>query len=1290
MGHSPKSMMKSLPEKKAFEFLAGGGEMGERMRALDWSRTPLGPVTGWPQSLKTIIRVMLDSRYAMWMLWGPDLTFFCNDAYLPTVGMKRDWVLGSRSDKVWEEIWSDIGPRIQRVLEDEQATWDEGLPLFLERYGFKEETYHTFSYSPIYDDDSRIAGMLCVVTEVTDRVIGERRLGVLRDLAACPRAETTEEACKQLIGVLAGNPFDVVFASLYLVEPTKDRLVLAQHFGDLPNVWLPQHMDIGAAGAGGHGCAHLWPIGEALDSGKTIVVDLARSDAEPVSSPLWPDRIRQALAMPIRQGPSTSVALLIAGVSPRRPLDDAYRGFFDLLVRQFAAAIADAQAYEAERARAEALAEIDRSKTTFFSNVSHEFRTPLTLLIGPLEEALSRPQEGLKGDALDSAHRNALRLLRLVNTLLDFSRIEAGRSQARYAPTDLAAATQDLASVFRAAMTHAGLRYSVTCHPLPELVFVDRDMWEKIVLNLVSNAFKYTLHGEVRVELSSGDSGAELVVADTGTGIPSEALPHLFDRFYRVPGAHGRTHEGSGIGLSLVRELVKLHGGSIDVESQVGHGSVFRVRVPYGSTHLPTSQIIETRDPPAGSSVAHAFIEEAERWLPEPRVGQNSSLPAHASAVPASSQSDWRKPTVLLVDDNRDMRDYVSRLLTSRFRVVAAEDGERALALIDSGIRPDVVLSDVMMPRLDGFGLLKSLRARSLTQDLPVIFLSARAGEEARIEGFDVGADDYLVKPFSARELVTRVETHVRLNQLRRSTVELVKVSEERLRLAIEEAGMGTWDLDLRTNQARWSRSHYELLGYSPPSDMSQLATFDMWINRVHPEDLTSVQNALMNARDTQTLYSQEYRIIRADTGAVRWLRALGRFLYDDSGVPVRSVGVDFDDTDRKTAEIALRDADHRKDVFLATLAHELRNPLAPIRNAAQMLGSATVAPEQLQWAQAVIQRQVKHMALLLDDLLDIARITRGKLELKRSRVTLNSVIDLAVEAARPLLDSKSHEFIVTLPAAVVTLDADPMRLSQVVSNLLTNAAKYTDAGGHITLSGRVEGNVLLLSVKDDGIGIPAEALAGIFGMFAQVESAAARSEGGLGIGLALVYGLTELHGGTVEAHSDGSGHGSEFIVKLPIVTVDAATAVSSETPTASSIGRRILVADDNRDAADSLAMILEMAGHDVRVVHDGRSALSVAHSFRPDAVLLDIGMPQLNGYEVARALRQEPWGPDLVLVALTGWGQESDRQQAADAGFDRHFTKPVDPDALEVFLATEAKVAHGNGRSRTDAVQIN
>jgi PAS domain S-box-containing protein len=400
--------------------------------------------------------------------------------------------------------------------------------------------------------------------------------------------------------------------------------------------------------------------------------------------------------------------------------------------------------------------------------------------------------------------------------------------------------------------------------------------------------------------------------------------------------------------------------------------------------------------------------------------------------------------------------------------------------------------------------------------------------------------------------------------------------------------------------------------------------------------------------------------------------------LHESSGNTSSVLILTEDITERKQAEGRLRrsqeallEADRRKDEFLATLAHELRNPLAPIRTAAQILGAPKLAPAQLQWAQSVIQRQVGHMALLLDDLLDIARITRGKLELKTERVKLTDVVDSAVEAARPLLDGKHHSFVVSLPPEVLTLNADPLRLSQVLSNLLTNAAKYTDPGGHIALSSYVQDGVLCLSVQDDGIGMSPESLERIFEMFSQAEGASARSDGGLGIGLALVRGLVDLHGGTVEAMSEGPGRGSKFMVRLPLAaSAPAAAGATENEPPITIVGRRVLVADDNKDAADALAMLLELAGHEVRVAHGGRAALSLAQTFRPDVALLDIGMPELNGYEVAKELRREPWGSRMCLIALTGWGQDEDRQRAKDAGFDRHLTKPVDTDTLEILLS--------------------
>ncbi len=372
-----------------------------------------------------------------------------------------------------------------------------------------------------------------------------------------------------------------------------------------------------------------------------------------------------------------------------------------------------------------------------------------------------------------------------------------------------------------------------------------------------------------------------------------------------------------------------------------------------------------------------------------------------------------------------------------------------------------------------------------------------------------------------------------------------------------------------------------------------------------------------------------------------------------------------------EAANALLKDADRRKDEFLAVLSHELRNPLAPIRTAAHLLDSPHLPAADLLWARTVIQRQVRHMSALLDDLLDIARITRGRMQLKVRPVSLKSVVDAAVEAARPLIDRNNHTLVVTLPEHDLTLDADPLRLSQILSNLLTNAAKYTDAGGHIELAGQVAGGRLSLQVQDNGIGLSAAALSEIFTMFSQIDGSAGRSERGLGIGLALVKGLVALHGGSVRAHSDGEGRGSQFIVELPVAASrdDSAQPMGIAPPPP--VGsRRVLVADDNKDAADTLGLLLELYGHEVRIAHSGNAALAAAQAFHPNVALLDIAMPDLSGYEVARNLRVDTCCPDILLIALTGYGQDGDKERAHKAGFDHHLTKPVDPGKLEALIS--------------------
>jgi signal transduction histidine kinase/CheY-like chemotaxis protein len=502
-------------------------------------------------------------------------------------------------------------------------------------------------------------------------------------------------------------------------------------------------------------------------------------------------------------------------------------------------------------------------------------------------------------------------------------------------------------------------------------------------------------------------------------------------------------------------------------------------------------------------------------------------------------------------------------------------------------------------------------------------------------------------------------------------------LNRSRLDYATRLSGVGFWYCDLPFEWLEWDARVKEHFFFGPADRIS----IDDFYARIHPEDRQATREAIDASIRTRTPYDIVYRTVHPRTGEIKWIRALGGTDYAPDGTPTHFDGVTVDVSAQKRdqqrlAELnrKLQEEDQRKDEFIATLSHELRNPLAPIRAAARIVASPHVTPPQLQQAQRIIERQVTHMALLLDDLLDIARITQGKLQIRKETLALFPVVDAAVEAVRPTLDGKSQQLALSLPAAPVFVHADHLRLSQIFSNLLMNAAKYSDPGARIELTCKVDGSMLTVSVRDEGIGIAAEHLAGIFDMFSQIDGVAGRTEGGLGIGLALVRGLTGLHGGTVEARSAGLGQGSEFIVRLPLAPTQGIDTPGVSAPgEAAPVRRRILIADDNRDAAASLAMLLELQGHEVRVAHLGRTALSLAQAYRPDTAVLDIGMPDLSGYEVARLLRQEPWAENMYLIALTGWGQDADRRQAMDAGFDQHMVKPVDSDALGALLATRS-----------------
>ena len=1245
--------------------------MGERMRAFDWPATPLGPVARWPESLKTCVRIILTSRQPMFVWWGEQLINLYNDAYRSIVGGKHPWALGQPASAVWREIWDQVEPRAARAMRGNEGTYDEALLLIMERHGYQEETYYTFSYSPVPNERGGTGGIICANTDDTQRIIGERRMALLRDLAArTVDARRAEDACGQAAAALAQDDRDLPFALIYLTEPGTDAATLAGAAGLVPGHAVAPHRLLPSQPGP-------WPVFEVLrDQAPRLIADLSSLAGQLPTAP-WARPPSHAVVWPlIARGQSGRAGALVAALNPYRPYDEEYRSFVGLVAGQIVASVASAQAYEHERQRAEALAEIDRAKTTFFSNVSHEFRTPLTLMLGPEEDALASPERSLAGEALRGVHRNTLRLLKLVNNLLDFSRIEAGRAQARYQPTDLAALTADLASAFRSAIERGGVRFDVDCAPLPDTVFVDRGMWETIVLNLLSNAFKFTLDGRIAISLKEVDRQAVLSVTDTGVGIPQHELPRMFERFHRIETPEARTHEGSGIGLALVAELVRLHGGEINVTSQHRQGTTFTVSVPLGREHLPADHVSTVADQQAMAAVrASPFVEEALRWVPA------DSGPTRAGEADEAPRPAGR---VLVADDNADMRDYLTRLLRDHWTVEAVGDGEQALAAARER-QPDLILTDAMMPRLDGFGLLKQVRADARLARTPVIILSARAGEESRVEGLEAGADDYLAKPFQAKELVARVRAHLETALLRRAA------ETERNRLSGLLGQLPAIVNFLRGPDLVIEFAHpltmatlggRQLLGRPLEEAIPEFRgqQYPTLLRRVFEtgqridghENLVKIQDPSAPGGLRDTYWNFVYLPVRDDGGRIEGVMTFDlevteqvkarRDLEAQSAELTRAKG------EAEQARALAETANRAKDEFLAMLGHELRNPLSPILTALQLMRMRGAVGRE----HAVIERQVGHLVRLVDDLLDVSRITRGKIELRREPLEMAAAVAAGLEMARPLLEQRRQKLAVDVPPSGLVVQGDANRLAQVVSNLLTNAAKYSDPEATIFVTARREGNMARLSVRDQGVGIPADIIDRIFDVFFQEPQAIDRSKGGLGLGLAIVRNLVAMHGGRVSARSDGANLGSEFIVELPLAATEVTATPGPVTPPAENTaaprrrGRRILLVDDNVDAANSLAELLSQLGHEVRAVHDAVAALQVAPLFKPDVCLLDIGLPIMDGYELASRLRTSKLIDDETrIIAVTGYGQDADRQRACAAGFDAHIVKPVDMDVL-------------------------
>lgn len=1121
------------------DFLLGGGDMGELIRNLDWEKTPVGPVEGWPQSLRTAVSIMLNTHFPMYVAWGKEYTQFYNDGYRPILGSTKHPAAMGRSTKfTFAEIWNIIGSMFDGVMEGKAVGFTDFM-LPMDRHGFTEECYFIFSYSPIKQEDGSTGGVLVTVTETSERVLGERRLKTLRELGDRTfQCKNLSDTSKSILSVLEGNRFDVPFSILYSFNPSDGKYYLDGSTGiEISSLKISIEGMIALA-------SDQPLVAVPFDH---VIEDVTLSDGAP-----WPERPRECcVSFLSRPDQKVGFGILVLGISPRLRYDHHYQNFFKLLTDQATSAMTTANAFEEERKRVEALAEIDRAKTAFFSNISHEFRTPLTLMLGPIEELLHRKEhlDQQQVENAEAAHRNALRLLRLVNTLLDFSKIESGRTEAFFRLVDLKTFTADLISNFRSIIEKAGLAFHSNLDTITESVYVDYGMWEKIVLNLLSNAFKYTLSGSITVGLKQHAKHVVLTVEDTGVGIAEKDLPHMFQRFHRIAGSGGRSYEGTGIGLSLVAELVKIHSGTISVTSKPGKGTTFSITIPTGYAHLPQENVSHQKDKVYSSVVKDSFLMETEALAGE-SSGEEIATTSPQHEHPSGDS------TVLLVDDNADMVKYLIRILGKKYRIITASNGKEALEKIHEET-PDLVLSDVMMPVMDGVQLLKEIKSTPRTANIPVMLLSARAGEESRIEGYDLGADDYLVKPFSSKELFARVNAQIKISKTRSHLNQLLQQVFEQTPAAITIIRKENYSVEFANDlYLRLVGKGKEFVGKSLFESLPELRSqfvpklLDDVMTTGIPYEGKEIEVYLhRHGTREQAFFNFVYHPLRELDDTISGVVVVCfevTELVNSKNRAERSEVLLEEKVRSRTAELEaknalLQKANSELEQFAYVASHDLQEPLRKIRTFTSILqrNFPDVANSNPYFEK--IHSASDRMARLIKDVLNYSRLSTRAASFEP--VDLNKTLeDVLVDFELLIEESKAAVISEHLP----TVNGLALQLHQLFANLLSNALKFSNGNPVLKISSReitkeeftkfqpqANGYSSFIEIRfdDNGIGFDPNYAEQIFVIFQRLQD---KETPGTGIGLALCKKIVENHHGAIRAEST-PGEGTTFFVYLPV-----------------------------------------------------------------------------------------------------------------------------------------------------------